>query len=375
MSNSNQSGNKTGGAHEPSCRKAEKIGIINFYEGQNYGANYLAYALVAALGKIGAQGEMIRWLSQKTKNLKFSNLRAFVIYLVLNVPKSIAFRRFHKNLPQSAKSYTDETLHGVEKLYDKFMIGSDICWSTREKSYNENFFLPFVKEPNRKVSFGASIAQPDIPEQMRARYRELVDGFGYVTSREEHTRELLETYTDIKAPRTADPVFLLGAEEWRCASLPDKKRRRPFLFVYHLHLDDKAVTLFAEELAKENDLEVVYCPMPIFKQIRCRRRPWISPEQMLWYLDNAKMVITDSFHGTALSIIFNTPFYAVVPGSAENLASRIYGLLERYSLQDRLLNKGDSLHGNKSPDWDAVNAKTDQEREHAYFHLRAMVDL
>ena len=82
-----------------------------------------------------------------------------------------------------------------------------------------------------------------------------------------------------------------------------------------------------------------------------------SIEEWLSAFIMSDFIVTDSFHGTAFSIIFNKPFLVI--GNEYRGLSRIYSLLEMFNLSDRLIIKGDSdsvINILQSPiDWDTVN--------------------
>ncbi len=49
--------------------------------------------------------------------------------------------------------------------------------------------------------------------------------------------------------------------------------------------------------------------------------------------------MTTSFHGTAFSLLFHTPFYTVLQGSSVD--NRMVHLLKKLHLEDRLIDMGD----------------------------------
>jgi len=55
---------------------------------------------------------------------------------------------------------------------------------------------------------------------------------------------------------------------------------------------------------------------------------------MLAYYNGATAVMTDTFHGTIFSIIFNKQFISVVKEK-----NKIWNLLDAYNLQDRMFDK------------------------------------
>lgn len=60
-------------------------------------------------------------------------------------------------------------------------------------------------------------------------------------------------------------------------------------------------------------------------------------EEWLGLIDKASYVVTNSFHGTALSIILNTPFISVpLTANSKKMNDRLETLLTRYNLVDRI---------------------------------------
>lgn len=77
-------------------------------------------------------------------------------------------------------------------------------------------------------------------------------------------------------------------------------------------------------------------------------------ELWLSYFRDAAFVVTDSFHGTAFSIIFNKDFY--VFGNEKRGNSRFDSLLETFDLKDRMVSNvlPEEI---ENIDWAKVNEK------------------
>jgi len=311
---------------------------------------------------------MIRKIGIKLYVLR---LGFFMLYYPL---RSSAFKGIRKKMRRTKRGYNDKSLQKIANEFDKIIIGGDQLWSTKPTMYNTNYFLPWVKEREKKVCYAASIAQPDVRPEIVDEFVRNVRGFGYVTSREEWTRELIKKYSDVEAPRVCDPIFLLTEDEWRLLQVPDLcMQNKPFIFVYQIEVTLSMIEM-TERISKETGFEVVYSPFPLRKHIKCHRKPYISPEEWLWYVDNAELVITDSFHGTAFSICFNTDFYTQVAVYNAPTSSRVTNILEVFSLQDRFVNDID-VYSKESIDWEQVNRKIDVERSMSLEHLTKMLEM
>jgi exopolysaccharide biosynthesis predicted pyruvyltransferase EpsI len=64
-------------------------------------------------------------------------------------------------------------------------------------------------------------------------------------------------------------------------------------------------------------------------------------EQWLRSFLDAKFIITDSFHGTIFSIIFEKPF--IVIGNKKRGLSRFNSLLKMFRLEERMIDKNDKF--------------------------------
>ena len=98
--------------------------------------------------------------------------------------------------------------------------------------------------------------------------------------------------------------------------------------------------------------------LPLSERIQIPVEKWLKGFQ------DAKFVITDSFHGCIFSIIFNVPF--VVLRNEQGGLARIYSLLSMFCLKDRLVDSVDDLKQLKIIDWNKVNAIREKKK---YFAL------
>jgi hypothetical protein len=361
-----------------------KVGILNIWQVNNYGAFFLAYALEKVISRMGYEAVTVAWSPDevrwpwKPSMIKKIGLKAYIMrlgfFMLYYLPRQLAFRNIRKKLITTKKRYNDKTVCDIADIFDKIVVGGDQLWSTKPTMYNTNYFLPWILEKEKKVCYAASIAQPDIREEIRDEFVRNVRNFGYVTSREDWSKKLIKRYSTVDAPRVCDPIFLISPEQWRSLQIPDERlANKKFIFVYQIEITLSMIEL-AEKLSEDTGYEVIYCPFPLKKQIKCRRKPYISPERWLWYVDKAKYVITDSFHGLAFSICLNTPFFSQIALYNAPTSSRITNILDVYSLQNRLVNN-DNNYSKESIDWKKVNETTTSEKNNSMEHLKKMLEM
>ncbi len=127
-----------------------------------------------------------------------------------------------------------------------------------------------------------------------------------------------------------DPTLLLGSDEWRAiARRPTWLDDKPYLLTYFLSRRPDA----AAEVARENDLALI-------NLLRADNfdHYTTAPEEWLYLFDHASLVYTDSFHGTAFSIQFRTPFVVCDRAGEKKgkaMSSRIDTLLKTAGLNER----------------------------------------
>ena len=99
-----------------------------------------------------------------------------------------------------------------------------------------------------------------------------------------------------------------------------------------------------------------------------RKQPPV--EQWLKDFQNAKFVITDSFHATVFSILFEKPF--IVIGNKERGLSRIYSLLKMLGLEGHMIHSLAELDLEQDYDWNVaqVNKVLETRRRESMEFLR-----
>ena len=117
-----------------------------------------------------------------------------------------------------------------------------------------------------------------------------------------------------------DPVFLLSKEEW--GSMLDKQiSDEKYLLIYDFDNNEK-INKAAVELAKANGWKIY----SVFNNAVCDRNFFdAGPLEFVSLIKNAQMVLSNSFHAVAFSVIFGVQF--VVYNRHENINSRMRDLL------------------------------------------------
>lgn len=257
-------------------------------------------------------------------------------------------------------------LSQLADVYDFFVVGSDQVWNLNF-SLVEDCFLTFAP-PEKRVAYAASISCPSIPVEKQALYREGFAGMAHISMREQQGVDTVKELSGRDVPVVVDPTLLLTPEEWRKVSRPPAwYHGEDYILTYFLGKRPKIVG----RLERETGLKVVnLLDEDVYEHYVT------GPDEFLWAIEHAKLVYTDSFHGTVFSILFRTPFVIcnrVGDDVSEKMGSRIDTLLGYFGLEAR---RGTSANGYAienplaEPDWSKVDAVLAVERARADEYLR-----
>lgn len=354
-----------------------KIGIITFQETNNYGAILQNYALQQALIKKGHQAETIDYKSRYIgKPYRFSHLKnkGLFAYLfgvmgyMIYMPRTAKCNRFKKKI-QYSRAVKREELDRLNQEYDCFITGSDQVWNYKLTGMDATYLLDFVEDKRKCNSFAASVGLSEIESEKQNKYRELLQNYNRISVRERSAGALLEPILDKQVEVVSDPCILLTKEEWKEAAA---QMREPgsYVLVYQLGVSPDVVRR-AKKIAAEKNLKVVYVPFPVGDLGFGTWDMFAGNAELLGYLKDAAYVVTDSFHGTLLSIIFNKLFFTKVSGTHSGVGSRITDMLTDFGLQDRIIGEDEDCF--KGIDYDRVNQIISRKREAANLFLDSIL--
>jgi len=248
----------------------------------------------------------------------------------------------------------------------------------------ESFFLNFLREDARalRVAYGVSFGVDEFSSADRdrlVRMGPLVRRFRAISVRERSGVDLCQNLWGVRAQWVIDPVLLLPASHYR--AMVDRtpvKSVAPRLLSYVLD-DSKTkgslVTEMASRLAM--GLTVAVPPeVPSLHEYRLRPEYWNRPSMESWvgqFLDH-DFVVTDSFHGVVLSLLFHKPFIAI--GNPCRGLARFTSLLGAVGLDSRLMSEADSLPDLSEPiPWGKVQDAIDMHRSRGWDFLRSSLSL
>jgi len=350
----------------------QRVGILTFHRAINYGALLQAYALQEALKKMGCLPEIIDYrspvLESQHLEARLSNcqnakdIARFIFYAKHQNRKMKIFRDFSAaNLNLSDVYENTEQLRKISLEYDKFICGSDQVWNHRITDFDRNYFLDFIEDIAKKNSYAASFGISSIPPEHVNEYRNLLKGFNHISVRENQGRKIINELVNREAELVLDPTLLLSKQDWESIAA-DYKKKKNYILLY-MFGNSLTMKTFVENLARQTGCEIVLISYSVIKRINATYEKSVGPAEFLGLFQNARYVVTNSFHGTCFSLNFNKDFFLEMLPESQGVNSRLENILDLFDLRSRQIISGENANTRKTIDYGEVNKRLLVERQ------------
>ncbi len=363
-----------------------KISIITMQNVPNYGSVLQAYATQVFFESMGLDVEFIDYwrinmLDEENVrravyvdcNMRYQRywgkskvFKALVYRILLSkrIRRNSEFRKFvNENLHISSKRYIGyDSLRNDYPNADIYCTGGDQVWNSGwNEGIDKAFYLEFLPSDARRISFSSSIGKEKIDKYEMEKIKDYLNKYELITVRENSAMDIMESMK-INAIQVLDPVFMISKEQWM--KLIDSERKfqnDDYILVYQLNDNDEFYE-YLKVLSKELHKKIIYIKYTKCKMIEgaiCIEMPDVRTFLNLFF--HAKYVITDSFHATSFSIIFEKKFQCIFP---KKYNTRIRSVLELFSLENRIVSDGpsDAVNMKKEIDYCSVNNSLDTLR-------------
>lgn len=344
---------------------AMKIALLTYFHALSYGATLQTYTTIKALESLGHEVWLI--------NLYIPEVTSFLKRILL-LPKEYkhwSFRKkYFKHITRHYVSSDDLRKNPPEA--DIYMIGSDQTWNpdiSMDKA--PSFFLDFVKDNNKKATYAASFGKDSIDSTKwisKERIIELLRQFKYIAIRETSGKELLAKY-GIDSIQVVDPVLLFPHYN----ELVGKLQQREEIGLFKINKTDEFYTK-AKEVGK-------LASIPVRSIGSLRREPGVicrypeGIEGWMRAIASSRYVLTDSFHGLVISLLYHRQF-VILPGMSGRV-TRLRSLLQLVGLEDRIMSTDDSAESiftklQQPIDYEHVDAVLTNERAKSWKYLKSL---
>lgn len=362
-----------------------KIAILTHQLTNNYGGILQNFALQKYLYNLGHDVVTIDYIKNLSFKIKvFSIIKRLALKLICNSKLPLrgwTTLKEEEIISQHTRKFVDNYIKTTERLsinsisklkcdFDAIIVGSDQVWRYKYlgKSILE-FFLCSFPSVKYKLSYAASFGTDnwEMPQNITNKCQKLIAEFDGVSVREDSGILLCEKYLNTTAVHVLDPTLLLSKNQY--VELIDNAKTVKYNNIVMTYILDK--TLEKREMIEYVSNRLKLSPIEILPSFKysdvghqCLESCIVPPiEEWLRGFMDAEFVVTDSFHGTVFSIIFNKPF--VVIGNENRGLSRMSSLLRLFGLEERLISSKNEIDMllSKAIDWDCVNDIWNKKRD------------
>ncbi len=320
------------------CMTKKKLAIVTLYGDNNFGNKLQNYAVQCYFEAYGME---VKTLTYWERNHIVYDLHS----LLYCIKENLLHRDpLLKKRIAMIKSFSDDYIKLGEEVryrkidknladrYDYFVSGSDQvwhCWSGEKKEL-EYFLLSFARSEQR-LTMAPSFGFKEFDSKFQDVYKSGLEGFRLINCREQEAADLIHSLTGKTAEVVLDPTMLIDTGIW------EKIRRRPDNFCEDRYILTYTLGEMPAELRSAVEKYCIDNKLTLINLMDKNDKYYIStrPDEFLYWIDNAELVFTDSFHATVFSILFNTGFITFSRHKEGGMENRIDTLLKTFSLIDR----------------------------------------
>ncbi len=357
-----------------------KIGILTYYGVHNYGALLQANALKIVLNSLGHQCSFLTFsrnydmIPQDQVSKYNFGLGSISYYLKYLMNKGLGNILFNLKKAKSTKNYRVINIpignRYSDYIGDVAVIGSDEVFSL-EIGVNPFFYGHGIRCP-KVLSYAGCFGPTKIDDIDNLNLRHLISSglqsMEAIAVRDQNSNEIVQQLTGKPATLVCDPVILYGYADEMLTSKPNIGDYI-VVYAYDRNMNHPDEVLKIRSFAKKHNCKIVSVGN---YHKWCDRNEVADPIGMLTWIKNAKYVITDTFHGSVVSIICNTPMMVKLRGNSNKLEF----LLSEYGLTGRIMSDFSELNdiAQKYIDFKTVNDIILERRSESMKYLRTSLE-
>ena len=318
-----------------------KTVTITLHDTDNCGSSLQAFSLQKFLLSQGIENEIIDYVPKYVKN-NGAGIRSFIRRLIFyreSKARDKKFKQFVTDyLKLTEKKY--QNLHQLRKnppIADYYITGSDQLWNSMYKCGRDPaFYLDFVEE-GKKLAYAVSLGREIIPQDNIEIVKQYAQSFQWISVREKSSVDQIQMILQGKEIKyVCDPVLLNTVDVYKEIQT-SRLIEEPYILIYMAQIPD---TAFMNSFIK-NVQEKVVGKVVLIGSYRNRcccdiHKRDVAPADFLSLIANAQYVISNSFHATMFSLIYEKQFATVLP---EGNGTRIKEILNYIGLEQHAISK------------------------------------
>ncbi len=335
-----------------------KIGIVTVFYTENCGSVLQASALADTLKNYGCD---VFFIDTRNRLSGHSLSRLFKNCIKCILRRELPFHEIKKYLFYSKYIREHFSIIKPSSPLDIVIIGSDTVWDITSDYFllTKNIFWGINILCEQISTYAASIANSPYDELDSFGYPiEILKRIKHLSVRDRYTKEYVDIHSDKESELVCDPTLLQTRDYYL-----DKVHSKPKGDYVLLYLFNEPYPEIAERIRKfatEQNCRLISI-ICLGKKVMCADEYVDSTiDNFLDYFSGAKFVITNTFHGTLFSVIFNKRFVVL-----DYKKQKIKEFLRDLDLEKRITDKDIDAVLKSEINYTAVNDNIDRQREHS----------
>lgn len=331
-----------------------KVGIMSMQRILNYGSFLQAFALREILHDLGCKVEFVDYhvgknlIESKTFGVKRKLIKVTDTFKIkAHLKDKIKFIKYKKNFAKNYHSYLGiQNVYNYNPSLDILIIGSDEVFNCVQDNPNVGFSPELFGANNRArkivsyaASFGSTTAEAMKHYGIYDEIKEYLLKFDRISVRDNNSYNIISNMIDRKPEHHFDPVLIYDFAA-KSSMLPTiSENNYLILYGYSGRFSIEECNCISQ-FARKRGLKI-YCIGGL--QHCCDKFIDCPPLEVIAYFKNADFVVSDTFHGTILSVITHRKFATVIRKGLNGNSQKLTSLLEDLNLTDRLLVNRDDI--------------------------------
>lgn len=324
--------------------KVKSAAIVTLYDNMNIGNKLQNYAVQEILK---AYCESVRTLSYTEANELAPDMgwKGRLVAKLGFPPKIAAQKRAKVKRRKKFETFSGSYLNvlpsrrfseydrAFSEHFDMYVVGSDQVWHRWSESEAEMdyFFLRFVPE-HKRVCLAPSFGRDVIPAGYEKQYVDGLNGFRHLSCREVSGCTIIRNLTGRDAVLLPDPTMMLDQTRWdSIARKPEYRVPEKFILAYFIGETDEERRIAVSEISEQTGFPVIDILNPEMPDYYST-----SPEEFIYLISNAQMVITNSFHACVFSVLYHKQFrwFGRDDREGADMGNRLITLLDSFGLTE-----------------------------------------
>lgn len=351
-----------------------KIGILSMQKVMNYGSFLQAFALKKTIEGWGHQCEFVGIeqgviLSGLKRNVPFFIKKIFERYFKWDILARIYYTyMFQHRFRNEFFKALEVDIHHIQH-FDVVIIGSDEVFNFAQHSpwgYTTQLYGQ-IAYADSVISYAGSFGHTTMEDicyyRLQKEISNAMQTMKAISVRDVNSFDIVRELTGKEPMINIDPVLMFDYSPY--IKTVDKKNYI-IIYTYPNRIKDKKEIEAIRTFARKYNKRIISIG---FYFSWCDEIVIPNPFEVLGYLKGADFIITDTFHGTVMSLKFNKKFATLVRSTNKQ---KILSLLSQFHLKERCV--GDIAELERmllaASDYDFVNNELNKEKQRSYNYLR-----